>query len=126
MPIYLSKEWERLWAFLPNLSVEGNVKAALTHMAVCRQVKLSPQDWNLALETYTNHLKNLDLRAFQVAMAILAESPRQEGETALPSLGDILAVMEEAREVWPNFAAGRKEVLTLQVYAGQEVKRLKA
>jgi hypothetical protein len=126
VPIYLSKEWERLWAFLPNLSPEGNIKAALTHMAICRQVKLSPQDWKLALETYTNHLKNTDLRAFQVAMAILSETPRDEGETALPSLGDILSVMSDAHEKWPNFAEGRKEVLTLPVYVGREVKRLKA
>jgi hypothetical protein len=57
-------------------------------------------------------------------MATLAESQRGEGETALPSLGDIISAMQEAREVWPNFAEGRKEVLTLPVYAGQEQKRL--
>jgi hypothetical protein len=57
-------------------------------------------------------------------MATLSESPREQGETALPSLGDILAAMDDAREIWPNFAEGRKEVFTLPVYAGKEVKRL--
>jgi hypothetical protein len=32
--------------------------------------------------------------------------------------------MDDAREIWPNFAEGRKEVFTLPVYAGKEVKRL--
>jgi len=124
MPIYLSKEWERLWAFLPNLSPEGNIKAALTHMAVCRQVKMSQEDWKLALETYTNHLKNLDLRAFQVAMAILAENPREQGETMLPSLGDILAMMDEARELSPRFSQGATKINDTPVFADPQQKRL--
>jgi hypothetical protein len=75
---------------------------------------------------YTDYLKNLDLRAFQVAMAILSESPREEGQTAFPSLGDILAAMDEAREFWPNFESGAKELNTQPVFAGKEVRRLKA
>jgi len=55
-------------------------------------------------------------------MAMLSETARDEGETALPSLGDILAAMEEARERWPNFAEGRKEVLTVPVYAEEKSK----
>jgi len=59
-------------------------------------------------------------------MALISETARQEGETAFPSLGDILAAMEEAREVWPNFAEGRKQVLTLPVYAEPQLRKLKA
>lgn len=57
-------------------------------------------------------------------MAVLSESPREDGQTSFPSLGEIMEAMEEAREVWPNFARGRKEVLTLPVYAETQVKRL--
>lgn len=126
MPIYLSKEWERLWAFLPNLSPEGNIKAALTHLAVCRQVKMSQEDWKLTLETYTNHLKNLDLRSFQVAMAIISTSKRQEGETSFPDLGTILEVMDDARERFPVFSTGAKEINDKPVFADPKQKRLSA
>ncbi len=57
-------------------------------------------------------------------MATLAENPRGEGETAFPSLGDILAAMDAAREFWPNFKFGEKQINVLPVYAGQEPKRL--
>lgn len=59
-------------------------------------------------------------------MATLAESQRQEGETALPSLGDILAAMEEARERFPVFSQGAKEINTTPVFADSKQKRLQA
>lgn len=57
-------------------------------------------------------------------MAVLSESPREDGQTSFPSLGEIMEAMEEAREVWPRFSEGRTEVLTLPIYARSEVKRL--
>lgn len=55
---------------------------------------------------------------------MLSENPREDGQTAFPSLGDILAAMEEAREVWPNFAEGREKILTDPVVAEPQIKRL--
>ena len=122
MPQYLQARQKGTWQFLPNLSDSENIKVLLTKMSICRQAKMDKP----SLELYTEILLPLDLRAFQVAMAMLSESPREQGETALPSLGDILAAMAEAREEWPNFAAGRKEILTQPVFASKEVRRLKA
>ena len=56
-------------------------------------------------------------------MAILAESKREDGETALPSLGKILAVMDEAREIFPIYSQGAKEVNTTPFFAIQAEKR---
>lgn len=64
------------------------------------------------------------MRAFQVAMAMISESERQEGETAFPSLGTILAAMEEARERFPVFSQGATEVNTTPVFAENKQKRL--
>ena len=64
------------------------------------------------------------MRAFQVAMAILSESEREEGETAFPSLGTILAAMEEARERFPVFSKGAKEINDKPVFADPKQKRL--
>ena len=64
------------------------------------------------------------MRAFQVAMAILSESEREEGETAFPSLGTILAAMEEARERFPVFSKGAKEINDKPVFADNKQKRL--
>ena len=64
------------------------------------------------------------MRAFQVAMATLSESEREEGETAFPSLGTILAAMEDARERFPVFSEGAKEVNTTPVFANPTQKRL--
>ena len=66
------------------------------------------------------------MRAFQVAMATLSESEREEGETAFPSLGTILAAMEDARERFPVFSEGAKEVNTTPVFANPTQKRLQA
>ena len=64
------------------------------------------------------------MRAFQVAMAILSESEREEGETAFPSLGTILAAMEEARERFPVYSKGAKEINDKPVFADPSQKRL--
>jgi len=66
------------------------------------------------------------MRAFQVAMATLSESEREEGETAFPSLGTILAAMEEARERFPVYSKGAKEVNDKPVFADPKQKRLSA
>ena len=66
------------------------------------------------------------MRAFQVAMAILSESEREEGETAFPSLGTILAAMEEARERFPVYSKGAKEINDKPVFADPKQKRLQA
>jgi hypothetical protein len=58
-------------------------------------------------------------------MKNLSTSERQEGETAFPSLGTILAAMEEARERFPLFSQGAKEINTKPVFAGKELRRLK-
>jgi hypothetical protein len=113
-----------LWQFARGLSPEDNITALLGKMAIYRQVKMDQETLRITLEMYTDYLKNLDLRAFQVAMAVLSENPREDGQTAFPSLGDILAAMEEAREVWPNFAEGREKILTDPVVAEPQIKRL--
>ncbi len=64
------------------------------------------------------------MRAFQVAMATLSESEREEGETAFPSLGTILATMEEARERFPVYSKGAKEINDKPVFADPSQKRL--
>ena len=64
------------------------------------------------------------MRAFQVAMATLSESEREEGETAFPSLGTILAAMEEARERFPVYSKGAKEINDKPVFADPKQKRL--
>lgn len=57
-------------------------------------------------------------------MAILAENERQEGETAFPSLGSILSAMEDARERFPVFSKGAKEINDKPVFADNKQKRL--
>jgi hypothetical protein len=120
MPQYLLERQKVTWQFLPNLSDLQNIKVLLTKMAICRGAKIDKP----TLELLTEILLPLDLRAFQVAMATLAESQRQEGETALPSLGDILAAMEEARERFPVFSQGAKEINDKPVFADNKQKRL--
>jgi hypothetical protein len=123
MPQYLKARQKATWTFLPRASVVENIKLLLTKMAIFRQAKID----KVTLELYAEALAQFtDLRAFQVAMATLAESPRQEGETALPSLGDIIEAMKDAREEWPDFKAGRTKLLIEPDYAEPEPKRLKA
>ncbi len=64
------------------------------------------------------------MRAFQVAMAVLSESEREEGETAFPALGTIISSMEEAREKWPLYSQGKTEIDTTPVFSGNNQKRL--
>ncbi|HTF61105.1 MAG TPA: hypothetical protein VK638_00190 [Edaphobacter sp.] len=52
----------------------------------------------MTLESYAMVLEQEDLRAFQVAMAIISETKREQGETAFPDLGTILAVIRKAEE----------------------------
>ena len=118
MAMYLQERQIAIWQFSPNLSVEQNVKVALTKMACFRQAAID----KTTLESYTLALKDLDLRAFQVAMAVISESRRREGETAFPELGYILDVMDEARERFTTIA--KPQLNTSPVVAGQ--KRLKA
>lgn len=56
---------------------------------------------------------------------MISESERLDGETAFPSLGAILAAMDEAREFFPNFAEGAKQINDKPAFAGLGVKKLK-
>lgn len=56
---------------------------------------------------------------------MISEREREEGETAFPSLGMILTVMDEARELSPRYSIGAKEINTLPAFAEQSSKRLK-
>lgn len=112
MAMYLEPRQVTTWQFSPGLSPEENVKVALTKMACFRQAATD----ETALDLYSEHLKDLDLRAFQVAMAIISETAREEGEPAFPSLGHIMDVIEEARE---RFFTPRHPILnTTPVFEG--------
>ena len=122
MPQYLQERQMQTWQFAPNLSLRTNIEVALMKMAGCRQAKPSKMD----VQLYSSILEPLDMRAFQVAMATLSESEREEGETAFPSLGTILATMEEARERFPVYSKGAKEINDKPVFADPSQKRLSA
>ena len=114
MAIYLQARQIKIWQFSKGLSTEENVMSALTKMACFRQATMD----DATLEAYTLALKDLDMRAFQVAMATISETRRGEGETAFPDLGYILDVMDQARE---RFTTARKPQLnTSPVVAGQK------
>lgn len=123
MPQYLTERESKLWGFSKNLSNEQNVKILLGKMAIYRQAARLDV---VTLEAYAQALVDLDLRAFQVAMRNLSCSERAEGETAFPSLGTILAEMENARERWPSFSVGAKEINDTPVFDDQPVGRLTA
>jgi hypothetical protein len=72
-----------------------------------------------SLKSYAIALEDLDLRAFQVAMAIISETTPREGETLFPSLGYVLDVMDEARERFTT--ARRPQLNTAPVMAGQKL-----
>jgi hypothetical protein len=57
-------------------------------------------------------------------MAMISASERQEGETAFPSLGTILAAMDEARELSPVFSQGATKINDTPVFADPKQKRL--
>ena len=78
---------------------------------------------DVTLEAYTLALKDLDMRAFQVAMAFISEARRDKGETAFPELGYILDVIDIARERFTTVA--KPELDTRPVMAPMmEVKQL--
>jgi len=112
--MYLQERQIPIWAFSPKFSTGGNVVVALTKMANFRQAKVD----ETTLESYRLALEGLDLRAFQVACAVIAEARPREGETLFPSLGYILDVMEEARERFPK--SGQKELNTSPAVTGQK------
>jgi hypothetical protein len=122
MPKYLQERQITVWQFAQSLSLRTNIEVALFKMAGCRQAKPSKMD----VQLYSSILEPLDMRAFQVAMATLSESEREEGETAFPSLGTILAAMEEARERFPVYSQGAKEINDKPVFADPSQKRLSA
>ena len=122
MPQYLQERQMAMWQFSKSLSLEQNIKVLLTKMACFRQAKME----KTTLELFTAYLLPLDLRAFQVAMASISESDRRDGETAFPSLGTILSAMEEARERFPVFSKGAKEVNTTPVFADSKQRKLQA
>lgn len=126
MPKYLLVRQKEIWQFSRERSTEENLIHLLTVMACCRQAKMD----DLSLELYTATLRSLDLRAVQVALANLSERRREEGQTTLPSLGDIMAEYEACREVWPAFSRGFDTVDTDPIWEDTpipepEPKRLK-
>jgi hypothetical protein len=122
MPQYLTDAQKEIWQFLPNRPAEWNVKKLLTTMACFRQAKMDRE----TLELFTAYLLPLDLRAFQVAMATISTSERKDGETAFPSLGTILAAMDEARELSPRYSQGATEINDKPVFADPKQERLQA
>ena len=79
----------------------------------------------MTLELYTQSLMGSDMRAFQVACDMLKNTPRQDGETAFPDFGTILAAMDDARERFPLFSEGATEVNTKPIFVDPTQKRLK-
>jgi hypothetical protein len=122
MPLYLTERQQRIWQFSKKASEAENIKVALTKMVIFRQGQIDSSD---QLEMFTQALVGLDMRAFQVAMAVLSELPRMQGETAFPSLGDILSVMGEASETYVMYSEGKKELDTKPVFE-KSSKRLSA
>jgi hypothetical protein len=61
-----------------------------------------------------------------VAMRNISNSKPEQGETSFPSLGRILEEMEEARERFPMFSKGAKEVNTTPVFAENKQRKLQA
>jgi hypothetical protein len=120
MPRYLTEEDKKQWTFSKTLSTTQNVAALLTKMAIYRQANID----KVTLKLFTEYLEPLDLRAFQVAMAMISTSERQEGETSFPSLGTILAAMDEARELSPMYSKGATEINSKPIFADPIQKRL--
>jgi hypothetical protein len=90
-------------------------------MAIFRQAEMDEG----SLELYTLALAPLsDMRALQTALAMLAETPRAEGQTAFPPLGEILEMCDECREFFPTGDA--KKINTTPLTYSPEQKRLEA
>lgn len=64
------------------------------------------------------------MRAFQVAMRNLSCSKREQGGTSFPCLGSILEEMDNAREIFPLYSQGAKEINTNPVFFNPKQKRL--
>ena len=121
MPRYLQARHKELWKWSTDLSTEENIKILLGKMAIFRQAEMDEP----TLELYTQALSQLpDMRALQAALVMLAESDREEGETALPPLGKILVAFDECREFFPTGDA--KTINTTPLIAGTEQRRLNA
>jgi hypothetical protein len=116
--MYLQERQIPIWAFSPKFSTAGNIVMALTKMANFRQARVD----ETTLKSYRLALESLDLRAFQVAMAVISEARPREGETLFPSLGYILEVMDEAREMFCK--SGIKELNTSPVVTGQKALKV--
>ena len=114
MALYLQERQMAIWAFSPKFSTAGNIVVALTKMANFRQAKVD----ETTLESYRLALETMDLRAFQVACAVISETDPREGETRFPSLGYMLDVMDEARERFTTPA--RPQLNTSPVCMGQK------
>lgn len=80
----------------------------------------------VTLHTFVDALEGLDMRAFQVAMVRISNSRPQQGETLFPSLGYILEEMDAARERFPVYSKGAKEINDRPVFADSKQKRLSA
>lgn len=115
MALYLQARQIAIWEFSPKFSARENIQIALTKMANFRQASTD----ETSLKSYAIALEDLDLRAFQVAMAIISETTPREGETLFPSLGYVLDVMDEARERFTT--ARRPQLNTAPVMAGQKL-----
>ena len=114
MAMYLQARQITIWEFSPKFSARENIIVALTKMANYRQASTD----ETTLKSYSLAVEDLDLRAFQVAMAVISETTPREGETLFPSLGYILDVMDEAKE---RFVTPRRPQLnTSPVTAGQK------
>lgn len=122
MPKYLQERQKQIWAFSGNFSTEKNIAALLVKMAIYRQAQWdSPK----TLKLYTQALIGLeDMRGLQTAIAMLGETKREEGQTALPSLGEILEAYDECREFFPDVANGKKKIDTQPLIAGPEQRKL--
>lgn len=96
MARYLSEKQSITWAFSTNRSKLENVKISLTRLACFRQATLD----RATLDSFAQILVLEDLRAFQVAMAMLSETKREQGETAFPDLASILEVIKKVEERW--------------------------
>jgi hypothetical protein len=91
-------------------------------MATYRGTKVD----KVTLYAFVEAIEGLDMRAFQVAMARISSTRPEQGETLFPSLGYIMSSMEEARERFPVYSKGAKEINDKPVFADPKQKRLNA
>lgn len=122
MPRYLTEKEATIWAFQETLTDRKNIANALLKMATFRGTKVD----SVTLQVFVAALEDLDMRAFQVAMARISNTRPEQGETLFPSLGYILEEIEDAREKFPLFSKGAKEVNTTPLFADNSQKRLKS